>query len=131
MTNFDAKIFYFQKTTNLRLMSHILKVEIILELILFLSSTSSKYLINCLPNCFYTIFQYFKNVYEGLSREHYIMLMNFKYILNFICGLICNASKMLWKHMNPFHATGLSLYTPPKHEKTPDFLIFLVGIERN
>ena len=91
---------------------------------------------------FYTTFQYFKNVYEGLSREHYTMLMNFenaltlsdggpyhietsslickankspsfytigtsvmKALRSFFCSPICNASKMLWKHINLFHAT--------------------------
>ena len=34
------------------------------------SGTSSKYSDNCRANCFYTIFQYFKNVYEDISREH-------------------------------------------------------------
>ena len=51
-------------------------------------STSSKStikttLVNCGPACFYTIFQYLRNVYEGLSREHYAMPMNFENALNF------------------------------------------------
>ena len=58
------------------------------------------------------------------------MPMNFKNALNIFHRPICNASKMLWEHINPFHATGLSLYTPSKHEKTSDIFIFSRGVKK-
>ena len=49
------------------------------------------------------------------------MPINFKDALNFFRNPICNASKMLQKHIHSFCTTGLSLYTPAKREKTSAF----------
>ena len=71
-------------------------------LVLLWSSTSSKYLDNCCPNCFYTIFQYLKKCFWRPFKRTLTMLTNSKHTLNFFCSLTCNASKMLLKHMNHF-----------------------------
>ena len=88
-------------------------------------------LVNCGPNCFYTIFQYSKNAYDGFSREHYTMLMNLKIALYFFLLFNVQCVKNVMKAFQPISCPLVSLYiSPQNHEKPSDFLIFSRGVER-